>query len=153
MHPADVEEHINHSLKGLRPPRAPLTLLPRVLAAVQAWAERPWYQRAWFTWPAGWQVASIVALIVLAAGGAVLVPIGLTAARGATAASMAVVTGDVAAFAERVSLAASIVDVLWRSIFAPVLAYAFVLVVLMGLVCGTFALALNRVVFGRTVHS
>ena len=51
MGPADFEHRLTRELQMLPTPRAPGTLLPRVMAAVQAWALRPWYQRAWFTWP------------------------------------------------------------------------------------------------------
>ena len=59
MNPDDLERLAHHELHRLPAPRAPRTLLPRVMAAVEAWANRPWYTRAWFTWPLGWQVASL----------------------------------------------------------------------------------------------
>ena len=74
MHPVDLETLVGGELRRLPMPRAPQTLLPRVLAAVQAWAQRPWYERAWFTWPVGLQIASIAALILIVGGGAMLLP-------------------------------------------------------------------------------
>ena len=54
MNPVDAgNPHRPGAAASFRLPRAPHTLLPRVLAAVQAWAQRPWYERAWFTWPLG----------------------------------------------------------------------------------------------------
>ena len=47
MNPADLETLVDCKLKALPTPRAPHTLLPRVLAAVQEWTLRPWYTRAW----------------------------------------------------------------------------------------------------------
>ena len=44
---------VDRELRQLPSPRAPHTLLPRVLAAVEQWTRRPWYARAWFTWPLG----------------------------------------------------------------------------------------------------
>ena len=70
---ADLEQRVDRELRRLPAPRAPHTLLPRVLAAVEAWVNRPWYTRAWFTWPLGWQVAS-VALLVLAVAGVWMLP-------------------------------------------------------------------------------
>src|SRR6478752_931002 len=61
----DLEALASRELRRLPLPRAPQTLLPRVLAAVDAWARRPWYMRAWFTWPLGWQGASL-ALVAFA---------------------------------------------------------------------------------------
>src|SRR4029078_6895329 len=54
----ELERRTDAELGVRRPPMAPDTLLPRVLAAVDAWINRPWYTRAWFTWPLGWQIAS-----------------------------------------------------------------------------------------------
>src|SRR3954467_15095535 len=64
----ELESRVDRDLRRLPLPMAPATLLPRVLAAVDAWARRPWYTRAWFTWPAGWQAASIVAVLLVAIG-------------------------------------------------------------------------------------
>src|SRR4029450_4834111 len=64
----EPEHQSDRELRRLPSPVAPHTLLPRVLAAVDAWARRPWYTRAWFTWPAGGQVASIVAVLLVAIG-------------------------------------------------------------------------------------
>ena len=65
MKPAELEAIIDRELRHLPAPRAPDTLLPRVLAAVHAWTLRPWYERTWFTWPMAWQIASAAALILL----------------------------------------------------------------------------------------
>src|SRR3954467_4135575 len=62
----ELESRVDRDLRRLPLPQAPRTLLPRVLAAVDAWSRRPWYTRAWFTWPLGWQIASIVAAAALA---------------------------------------------------------------------------------------
>jgi len=64
MHPVELQGRIDRELKSLPALRAPDTLLPRVLAAVRHWADRPWYARAWFTWPMWWRVASAAALNV-----------------------------------------------------------------------------------------
>ena len=57
-----LESSIDHALKSLPPLAAPDSLLPRVLAALEARAARPWYRRAWQTWPRGGQVLSLAAL-------------------------------------------------------------------------------------------
>jgi hypothetical protein len=67
---AELEQRVDRALAELPPLAAPDTLLPRVLAAVQSWAERPWYQRAWLTWPMGMQVASVAMLMLLVVSGA-----------------------------------------------------------------------------------
>ena len=64
MEPVDFDE-LDRALSELPAPRAPRTLLPRVLAAtVDNPAARP---TGWLTWPLAWQVAiplSILAIVV-----------------------------------------------------------------------------------------
>ena len=126
----DLERRVERELRRLPSPAAPHTLLPRVLAAVDAWARRPWYTRAWFTWPAGWQVASIVAVLLVAIGMWML---------PAAPPSLVVTTN-----AGRV---------LWRTMVEPFLAYAFAIVVLMCLACAVFGAALSYVFVERAEQS
>jgi hypothetical protein len=44
---------------------APVTLMPRVLAAIQAQARLPWYRQPWSTWPHTAQGASLLVLSLL----------------------------------------------------------------------------------------
>lgn len=127
---ADLEQRVDRELRRLPPPRAPHTLLPRVLAAVEAWVNRPWYTRAWFTWPLGWQVASVAALVLVVAGLWMLPP----------APPSVVVTTNAG-------------RVLWRTIVEPFLAYAFVIVVIMCLACAAFGAALSYVFVERAEQS
>lgn len=46
-----LEELIHRELQKLPERRAPETLIPRVLAAIQAQAERPWWRQSWSAWP------------------------------------------------------------------------------------------------------
>jgi hypothetical protein len=128
MTPADdeLEGLVDRELRRLPAPRAPQTLLPRVLAAVDAWANRPWYTRAWFAWPIGWRLASLVPLAVLLYLGWRLPP----------------PPAEVAA-------AAGAGRVVWDLVVAPVLPYLIVVVVLMALACVVFGLALNYVLLER----
>jgi hypothetical protein len=125
----DLERHVERELRRLPSPVAPHTLLPRVLAAVDAWARRPWYTRAWFTWPAGWQAASIVAVLLVAIGVWML----------PSAPPSLVVTSNAG-------------RVLWRTMVEPFLVYAFGIVVIMCVACAVFGTALNHLVFGRALR-
>ena len=126
----DLERSLQHELRRLPSPMAPDTLLPRVLAAVDAWARKPWYSRAWFTWPLGWQIASIVALAILGVGLWMLPP----------APPSLVVTTNAG-------------RVLWRTMVEPFLFYAFGIVVLMCLACAAFGAALSYVFVERAEQS
>src|SRR5262245_33211338 len=112
----DLARLAHEELRRLPPPVAPVTLLPRVRAAVQLWALRPWYARAWFSWPIALQAASIAILVGIVAGGVVLAP---SASRAASE-SLAAPAGDLAAAVARpVAIADTTVaaaGVLWRAL-------------------------------------
>ena len=149
MHPADLETLVDRELRRLPAPRAPHTLLPRVLAAVQQWSQRPWYARAWFTWPAAAQIASAAALIVVLVASALLIA-NVQIAVGQSSARL---LSGVAPLAQRAEATINAARVVWRALIEPLLVYAFGLVVLMCLACAAFGSALNHVAFRRAVHS
>ncbi|MBM3880588.1 MAG: hypothetical protein FJ387_12875 [Verrucomicrobia bacterium] len=47
----DWDDELHRRLKELPDRPAPATLLPRVLAALEARARVPWYRRTWWHWP------------------------------------------------------------------------------------------------------
>src|SRR6185437_1074666 len=122
----DLERLAERELRLLRAPRAPETLLPRVLAAVDAWSNRPWYSRTWFTWPIAWQAVSI-ALVGAVLYGLFRVPAPPASVVEATSASR----------------------VLWRTLVEPLLPYLVFLVVVMCLACAAVGVALNYVLLER----
>ena len=150
MDPADLEDVVDRELKGLPFPRAPRTLLPRVMAAVDQLARRPWYSRAWFTWPHEWQVASLLVLGLVVAGVALLMPGALAVAGGAASRFAPRAISEVADTASRVDATINAGRVVWRALIEPLASYAFVLVALMCVACAAFGTALNRVAFDRT---
>ena len=147
MNTDDLERLAHRELRRLPLPRAPHTLLARVMAAVQASPARPWYTRAWFTWPVGWQVVSIATLVLVVAGAVVLGPHVQAVASGAIAA-VRLFAGGVADAAP-VETTANSARILWRTLLEPLATYALVVVVLMFLACAVFGTALNRVVIER----
>jgi hypothetical protein len=146
MTPEDLERLAHHELRRLPSPRAPHTLLPRIMAAVEASRARPWYARAWFTWPVGWQVASIATLVLLISGAVLLGP-RVQAAASSMIAALQVFAG--ASDAAPVETTANSARILWRTLLAPLATYALVVVVLMFLACAVFGTALNHVVIER----
>jgi hypothetical protein len=149
MRPSDLETLVHRELQQLPLPRAPYTLLPRVMAAVQEWTLRPWYARAWFTWPLQWQVASITALVAIVVAVAVLLPGVQAVAVSGVSRLVAQPLGDVAGIAQQVQTTTSAAEVLWRLLLQPLVGYAFAVVVLMCLACVAFGAALNYVVIER----
>ena len=153
MVPADLEQPIDRALKRLPALHAPATLLPRVMAAVQQWAAKPWYERAWFTWPRSLQIASATAVFLLIVALWAAAPLGRSAMERLAQAAASAMGGELSDGMQRVDATVSGAQVLWRALVAPVLAYAAILVVIMYLACATFAVALGRVLFGKAVES
>ena len=147
MNEQDLERLAQRELQRLPAPRAPHSLLPRVMAAVEAWAARPWYTRAWFTWPVGWQAASVVAVALLVTG-AVLVGPHVQAAASGMLAAVQLLAGGVSDAAP-VETTANGARILWRTLLEPLATYALVVIVLMFLACAVFGTALNHVVIER----
>ena len=60
----ELEKRVERALDSLPAPKAPATLMPRVMQAVAAAAAKPvpWYSRAWLQWPLEAQLASLIAL-------------------------------------------------------------------------------------------
>ena len=146
MHPEhehELERVVGRALAGLPAPRAPRTLLPRVIAAAARVAPRPWYTRAWLTWPRNWQAASVAALAVVVAGAALLSPLadgaidGLGAFAGPASARAAVVL-------QGADLIATITRVLWRALLLPIAAIGLALALVISLAGGACWHVINR---------
>jgi hypothetical protein len=149
MHPADLEALVDRSLRRLPAPRAPRTLLPRVMAAVQQWSRRPWYERAWFTWPLWGQAASLAALALLLAGTILVLPDVLSRTVEAAAPVTSAVVSRAAVVTHSVDVAAAAAAIVWRTLVEPVLPYVFAIAVLMFLACVALGSAVNHLVFER----
>jgi hypothetical protein len=143
----DLERLAHRALQRLPPPRAPHALLPRIMAAVDTMPARPWYTRAWFTWPVAWQAVSI-AVVALLVSGAVLIGPRVQAAASSVIAAVHLIAGGVSDAAP-VETTANSARILWRTLLEPLATYALVVVVLMLLACAVFGTALNHVVIER----
>jgi hypothetical protein len=150
MDPAELERLIDAELRRLPAPRAPRSLLPRVIAAVDGTAVRPWYTRAWLTWPAAWQAASVALLAAIVVAGVVLVP-AAQSVLGALS-LVAGVRGEVDETTRQVESVATAARVVWRALVAPVVPYALALMLLMCAACAVFGTALNHMVFGKALR-
>src|SRR2546425_8981232 len=113
------ETLIDRALKELPTARAPSTLLPRVLAAVAQPASPPWYSRAWFTWPRGWQAISVAALIALLAGLSMAWPSAKDAVGQIAASLPERASSHVASIASSADATATFARILWRLLVEP----------------------------------
>ena len=132
MDPVDLDERLDQELRQLPPPRAPRSLLPRVLAAT---VERQGHATGWFTWPLGWRVASLALLAAVVAGASML-PTALPSGVG----NAAQTAGEVA----------TVVRVMWDVMLQPVATYLFVLGVSLALACALAWAALEAALGGAS---
>ena|SRR5688572_22061029 len=156
MHDPDLDAPLAAALSRLSTVRAPETLLPRVLAATQAMASRPWYARTWDTWPVAYQTASVaVCLLVLAAMTQTLPSAGgwwIDDASALTGGRLQAVLGalhEITRIVRGAEAVSNTAGSLWQGLSVPLLLYASAVGALLCLVMGLFAVALNRLTPGK----
>lgn len=132
MDPAEVDRLLDRELADLPRPRAPRTLLPRVMAAAAAPAPAA---TGWFTWPRAWQAASVAAALAVTALVAWL--------------AMAPPAGVVNA-AQGAGEALAVVRVLWDVLVQPAAVYLFVIGILFTLACAAAWAALDAALGGAS---
>ena len=134
MDPVDLDTQLDRELRALPAPRAPRTLLPRVMAAT---VQNPAAARAsgWFTWPVAWRIASVAAVVFAAAG--VWMFAATPPERVSEAANAA---GEVA----------TLLRVFWDVMFQPVATYIFVLGISLALACALAWAALEAALGGAS---
>jgi hypothetical protein len=59
---------IQRELSRLPMVEAPTSLLPRVMATVEARARQPWWRRSWLSWPRSCRIVFLLMSLVLAGG-------------------------------------------------------------------------------------
>jgi hypothetical protein len=143
MDPDELESLIDRELGELPRPRAPRSLLPRVLEAA-AEARRPWHARAWRTWPIAWQAASVVACALFLAGAAFSLPVVQSAVGVAAAPVGALLQPTIG----RIIEIQRATEVVWRVLIGPVAIVALVPVMLMLAASLAFGTALRRLAYG-----
>jgi hypothetical protein len=143
----DEPHDIDRALKALPAPRAPRTLLPRVMSAVDSRVARP-AARPWLDWPLSAQVASAAFVLICAMGIVQLWPAAQAAAIRFVTPVVASVTTQIDAVVDRTTVAVTLTRAIWRLLGGPLSSYALVLMLVMGAACATFGAALNRVALG-----
>ena len=151
----ELERDVHYQLQRLPVPTAPPTLLPRVLAAAHAWRNRPWYARAWRTWPLAGQFAAAAALLAFVIGGALAWPAIISMAAPHTAAlapALDTASERLGAWQVGTTTAFGAGRALWRALVQPLAPFAFVLVAIMCAACAACVIALNRVAAERSLR-
>jgi len=147
MNTDDLERLIDRELKQLPVPRAPETLLPRVLAATAGRKPAPSYAAPWLDWPRRWQLASVTVLALVAAGAGLLGHLGWpgVVAGWDWLGSASVTVTRVAAAAQD---GATLVRAFWRVLLGPVTVSLLVVALSLSLACAVLWTTLNRVALG-----
>lgn len=126
----DREDALGRALRALPPSRAPHTLAPRVMAAVQARLGLR-VARTWFDWSAWAQMASVMAFVVAVAGVAMLWPL-------VNGALDRVVSVD----------GVRVVTVLFRALWQPLVSWLVLGMTITALLCATCGALLHRIALG-----
>jgi hypothetical protein len=156
MDPLELERLIDRELRDAPAPRAPETLLPRVMLAVRAAQREPEKAGAfrpaasvssgWRTWPVAGQIAAAVGVLLLGIGLSNLMPLLYDLVNAALANPASGTTGArVAGVLHQLEAAAAAARVLWR-VIEPVTVFLCAVVTVMALACALFGTALGRVV-------
>jgi hypothetical protein len=147
----DLEKAVDAALRRLPTPRAPETLVPRVMSAVRR--RRPWYERSWLTWPLAWQSSSALVFAVMLAGLAFALPaldevVGREALRlaGSWPARLSIGVSSVGAAMDAAS-------VLWRVIVQPAAGCLIALVAVASMTCAATGAVLVHVTAERMSRS
>jgi hypothetical protein len=109
-------------------------------------AERPWYRRAWRHWPAVWQATSAAAIVLVAAGGVLLIPGVFAAIRDAVPAVAMPLPSPIDGPVRTLAAVWDAMHVVWRLVVQPVAPYLALFVLVMSMACVAFGTALDRVV-------
>ena len=134
--PNSLEELIHRELARLPERQAPPSLIPGVLARIQAREQRSWWQRPWTAWPFAIQLASIPCMLALIVGGTYGVSLGWGMVLSYTDFSAATaLVGTVSAIWEVILALGSAVLVLARALGQQWLLWTLVVALAMYCVC------------------
>jgi hypothetical protein len=145
MNPIDLEQLVDAELKRLPAPRAPRTLLPRVLAAVEAQQQHANPAPGWALWPRAWQLVGGVVMALVLVG---IWKLAVFAQPVVGEFLPAVGLGRAAAFTRGADDAATVVRVLWDVLLQPVATYVSILAISLALACALFWTAVERLAPG-----
>jgi hypothetical protein len=139
-----LDRALDDALDQLPARPAPASLAPRVMAAVHAWEERPWHQRGWLSWPAGWQAASVAAFVVLVWGGVLTAPWIVAAAAPTVSGILSPIQAVLAPSIDRGLQWVDAIRIVWTALVTPVEPYARGVMLFLCLACGACATALGQ---------
>ena len=153
MRDPDFDPIVDDALRTLPAPKAPASLLPRIMAAVERHAARAWYLRGWRAWPLGWQVAAAALFVAIAAAFGVF---ALPVSREVSDIVVTPATETVSRFEQFALIARALANAAittWRAVAEPLMGYALVLVAAVTTISAALGVAINRVALGGASRS
>lgn len=153
MHPDELARLVDRELKRLPAPRAPETLLPRVMTAVRQLPARTGAIGWWYRWPVAVRALSAAASVAVLAGLWWFWPVLHAQAAGVLATSAGARFSVVLDVFRQASAISTALDALWRTVLQPLSWVLLPLVLLMWAACAAFGAALGRVALGGATHS
>ena len=148
--PDDLERLVDRALAELPTPRAPRSLRPRVLAAVEP---VPIVGRPWFTWPWPLQAAAVLGAVALALGLAWAWPGLLAALTGRLPETLRVALGYADTAATTSTALGRVVQVTWAGVVMPMAKLVVVLTLMICTACAVCVAALGRLAPGGVSQS
>ena len=147
MRDDELDRALDRSLSRLPAPRAPRTLLPRVLAAV-ARPAAPWYSRPWLSWHPALQTASLVGVLASMAfvWMAWAQPDAMFSRLSAFGAPQAPAWASAAS--TRITQITTVLSVLWDVVLGPIAIFVLAVAVFVAVACAAAWTAVSRVALG-----
>ncbi len=153
MHPDELTRLVDRELKRLPSPRAPETLLPRVMTAVQVLPARAGAVGWWYRWPVAVRALAAAASVAVLAGLWWFWPAMQAQAVGVLADSTGERFGVVQDLFRQAAATSTALGALWRTVLQPLSWVLLPLVLLMWAACAAFGAALGRVALGGATQS
>lgn len=148
MNPADLESMVHRKLARLPAPRAPETLLPRVMAEIHRSRQTPGYGHPRVQWSPLRLVGSLLALVALLWVGDLVLERGAGGVLSSVSDRIFTGFGEMAAGTEAMVRDARL---LWRVFLEPIAGYFILWIGSMWVVCALLCEALTRVLRERSV--
>lgn len=149
MNSIDLQELVDRELRQLPYPKAPDTLLPRVMAATRVPARTA--GAGWSAWPAARRIAAAVALCGVAVGAWMLAPL-LQSGLAVLGSFWAPVSQRSVQVAQSAGEAATLTRVLWQVLLEPVATYLSALAISLTLACAVLWALVERFALGGASH-
>lgn len=148
----ELERDVARAIGRLPAPRAPDTLLPRVMTAVATRKARA-SARPWFTWPWPAQAASLAMALVVLAAVTWAWPAVVDATQQWLPRQVQAGTSYMAGTADTAAVVLRLLHITWAAVIAPIARTVLLLTVILCAACAVCVAALGRVALGGASHS